>query len=273
MTGQSNRTGTKSVHALATMLSERDRKILELVRAHRLITTRQLQRLLFDEHATADAGTRACNRVLTRLRQHRFLDRLERPVGGIRGGSSSYVWMLGPAGDRITRDSEEAPRVRGLEPTPLFLAHTLAVAEARVLMEEASRVGTFDLVGVTTEPSNWRTYAALAGTTEIVKPDLYLVTAVGEFEDHWFIEIDQGTESIPTLIRKCLTYERYRATGLEQRRSGIYPIVVWVLPDPRRRDRLIDAIRNDDRLDARIFRVVSPDMLVDLMAQPGPPGE
>lgn len=262
-----NRTGSHNLPTLQTMLSERDRRILELVRAHRLLTTRQLQRLLFHDHATVEAGTRACNRVLTRLRERRFLERLDRPVGGIRGGSGSYVWMLGPAGDRITRPVDRrGVRTREIDPGPLFLAHTLAISETRVLLEEAARTGAFEIVALATEPTNWRTHLGREGTKQILKPDLEVVTTLGDYEDHWFFEIDQGTESIPTLIRKCLAYERYRALGTEQAAHGVFPFVVWIIAEPRRRVALEAVITADQHLEARLFRIVDPEGLIPLVA-------
>lgn len=253
------------------MLSERDHRILQVVRQHKFVTTRQLQRLLFHDHATIDAGTRACTRVLQRLRERRFLYRIDRPVGGIRGGSGAYVWGLDVAGDRVTRaltTNDDDKRVRAFEPTPLFLAHTLAVTETRVMLEEASRSDLLELFEVSTEPWNWRRYLGRGGQPSVLKPDLYAVTASGDYEDHWFLEIDQGTESIPTLIRKCHVYTAYRNSGTEQTRSGVFPLVVWIITDPTRGRRLQVHIRGDTRLDARLFRVVAPDQLIRLVTTP-----
>lgn len=264
-----NRAGSHNRSTLLTMLSQRDHQILQLVRNHKFITTRQLQRLLFHAHATVDAGTRASTRVLQRLREHRFVYRIDRPIGGIRGGSGAYIWGLDVAGDRATRASstaEDEKRVRAFEPTPLFLAHTLAITETRVLLEEGARSGRFELVEVTTEPSNWRSYLGRSGEPVVLKPDLYAVTAIGDFEDHWFIEIDQGSESLPTLLRKCRAYTAYRDSGREQVRSGVFPLSVWIISDAKRRQRLVAAIASDDRLDARLFHVVAPEALTPLVS-------
>jgi len=71
-----------------------------------------------------------------------------------------------------------------------------------------------------------------------LKPDLYAVTASGDYEDHWFCEIDRATESMPTLLKKCVQYEAYRRTGAEQDRLGVFPLVVWVVPDDAQADKL-----------------------------------
>ncbi len=260
MTVPNNRLGSHNLPTLGTMLSERDHKILRLVWEHRFVTTRQIQRVLFWQHATTDSGTRACNRVLTRLREHRFLHRLDRPIGGVRGGSGAFVWCVGPAGDRIMRaepDTARTKRTRPFAPTPLFLDHTLAVTEVRVQLEEAAHRGDRELLSVETEPATWRTFTARDGSAQVLKPDLRAVTAVGDYEDHWFLEVDLGTESIPALIRKCLTYQRYKDSGSEHARLGLFPAVVWLIGDPRRRERLLAAVRADRRLEDRLFGTVA----------------
>jgi Replication-relaxation len=65
------------------------------------------------------------------------------------------------------------------------------------------------------------------GGQAILKPDLYAVTASRDFEDSWFIEVDRGTESLPTLLRKCGQYEEYRRSGVEQRDRQVFPLVLW----------------------------------------------
>ncbi len=249
------------------MLSERDWAILHVVWEHRFVTTGHIQRLHFWQHATRGAGIRACNRVLTRLRERRVLHRLERPIGGVRGGSSAYVWCVGPAGDRLMRaepNPARTKRTRPFEPTHQFLAHTLAVAELRVTLEDASRQERFELLGVQTEPACWREFTSRQGTAQVLKPDLALKSAIGDFEDRWFIEVDLATESIPALIRKCLSYEAYRASGREQTRLGLFPAVVWLIGDEHRRERLRAAIGGDRRLDGRVFRVVEPATMLHL---------
>ena len=256
---------------LLANLSHRDLQILHLVRQHKFITTRQLQRLLFHDHSTIDAGTRACTRVLQRLRAHRYLHRIDRPIGGIRGGSGAYVWALDVAGDRATRGTaptDDGKRKRVFEPTPLFLAHTLAIVETRVLLTEGARVGRFELALVDTEPSNWRSYIGRGGEPLLLKPDLSVVTTSEDFEDHWFFEIDQGTESLPTLLRKCRAYATYKNSGHEQTRTGVFPLVVWILADPSRRRLLRQQITKEPRLDTRLFHVIAPDELVGLVAAP-----
>ena len=263
-----NRLGTMNITTLQSMVTPRDMDILRLIREHRFLTTKQIQRLLFSDHASPGAAIRACVRVLTRLELRALIVKLSRQIGGVHAGSGSYIWGIDDAGDRLLRadsGAKDAKRQRTFDPSPLFLAHTLAVAETHVMLEEAAHREELELVAVTTEPSTWRAFAGRAGTTQTLKPDLHAVTALGDFEDHWFIEIDNGTESLPTVLVKCQTYQRYFESGREQHISGVFPKVVWLMVDARRRSKLLAAIKSDKRLDERLFSAVAPDDFIPLV--------
>ena len=150
----------------------------------------------------------------------------------------------------------------------MFLQHTLAIAGTRLQLEAMSRDGRLELISVTTEPRNWRPFLAGNGSPEVLKPDLHGVTAVGDYEDHWFIEVDRGTESLPTLLKKCHLYQRYAAAGIEQEKVGVFPIVVWLIPTKGRRDRLQAAITADPKLDHRLFRIADPGELDAAISPP-----
>jgi hypothetical protein len=108
-----------------------------------------------------------------------------------------------------------------------------------------------------TEPACWRPYLGPHGALETLKPDFYAVTASGEFEDSWFIEVDRGTESLPTLLGKCRQYQRYWQTGREQAERGVFPAVLWVVPDDARARVLVRGIRQAYGADQELFRVTT----------------
>ena len=58
---------------------------------------------------------------------------------------------------------------------------------------------------------------------------------------------------------------RSRDTGADQQRTGVFPLVVWVVPHTRRRRRLQEAIARDAALNPRLFRVITPDQLPALI--------
>ena len=85
------------------------------------------------------------------------------------------------------------------------------------------------------------------------------MTASAEYEDSWFIELDRGTESLPTLLKKCAQYARYHQSGREQANHGVFPAVLWVVPDERRAGVLATAIRRRFGNGTELFRVTTTD--------------
>lgn len=241
-------------------LSARERALLRSLADCRLLATEHVQRLHFADHQPDGAASRVCRRVLTRLSRLGVIEHLERRIGGIRAGSASYVWRVGPVGDRLLRSgTEDAPRARRKQPSLRLLDHTLAVSECYVRLVELGRRGRIELLTHATEPACWRPYLGPHGEPAVLKPDLYAVTASAEFEDSWFIELDRGTESLPTLLRKCAQYEQYRRLGREQQERGVFPAVLWLVDSERRAQALTAAIRRSYGADQGLFRVVTAD--------------
>lgn len=268
-----DRVGRAQLYALDERLSERDWLVLRSLDEHRYLLTSQLQRLHFAHHASPLAGIRACIRALDRLRHLRLVTRLARQIGGRDSGSRGFVWTLDAVGYRLLRREADEPttRRRRFEPTILFLKHTLAVAELRVQLDEAARAGPIELERVETEPTCWREYVGPHGQPATLKPDLALVTATGDYEDHYFVELDRGTESIRTVLAKCAQYEAYRGSGREQAAHGVFPLVVWSVPDDKRRDRIQHELDSARDLDAGLFRVVTHERAVALLTGQAPP--
>ncbi len=255
------RLGGRGLSGLHERLSDRDREVIHSVASHRFMTGKQIERFHFADHATAETGARVCRQVLARLIREGVLRRLHRRVGGVRAGSVSYVYVLAPAGRRLVGE-ELTRQVR--EPSATFLKHTLAIVDAHLALREGASAGRFELVMVEVEGACWRRYLASGGARETLRPDLFVISARGEFEYCWFLEIDLGTEYKPTLVRKCRAYEAYWRTGNEQQRSGTFPLVVWVVPTDARARAIERAISSARGLKQELFRVVVASQLVEL---------
>jgi hypothetical protein len=255
------RVSAKELEAIRHRLSERDLSILRSVSEHQFMTTRQIMRLHFHAHQSEPSGIRAAIRVLSRMLDLRVITRLERVVGGTRAGSSSYVWCLDVVGDRLSRAELGSPRRRYLEPSLTFLGHKLAVSETRVVIEETVRGHELELLALDIEMRAWRPFLGRGGETIQLKPDLGAITATATDEDHWFIEVDLGTESFRTLLEKCAVYETYRRTGREQAARGVFPRVLWIMPTRTRARSLSEHIASTRTLDPRLFTVITPDRL------------
>lgn len=255
---------------LSRELTDRDTAILDSVARFSFLTTRQVQVMHFSDHATDTSAARICRRVLLRLRDVAVIEELDRRLGGVRGGSESYVWRVGKAGDRLLQlASGHGVRARRKEPSLHYLQHCLAIADAYLTLLTADRDGQLELLRTDTEPNSWRAYLGPAGERLMLKPDLFAVTASAEFESFWALEVDRGTESIPTLLRKCRQYEAYRRTGLEQRGDGVFPLVVWIVPSDRRAQRLEAAIASARNLDPDLYRICMPANLLAVILNGG----
>jgi hypothetical protein len=255
------------VQRLGLHLSERDWEIVRFLAQHRFATSVQLRRCFFSQHATASASARASIRVLDRLMMLRIVSRLERTVGGSSHGSAAFVWCLDVVGDRLTRPSGSA-RLRSREPSLTFLSHTLAVTEARTELVEAARTGAFDLTRVEIETEAWRRFVSSGGGQSVLQPDLFVTTSDADYDDHWYIEIDLGTESLPVLLRKCLAYDQYRRTGRAQAEHGVFPRVLWVVPTAARTALLKAAVAAAPTLSDRLFVVTEPEQFVSVIRSP-----
>lgn len=259
--------GRAQLAALRAELSGRDIAILRSLALHRYLSTVQLERWHFVGHATPLSAARRSRAVLARLRGVGLVETLDRRIGGIRQGSSSYLWYLTAAGHRLL--NPEQHHTRPYEPSTRFLQHRLGVAETHLRLIEADRKKIIELSDVSTEPDCWREYLSPLGGRQTIKPDLFAVvsTPAADYESLWFIEWDEGTESLPVIERKAAAYEDYRKSGTEQQRSGVFPRVLWIAPAKTRRDRILQALGRTATITHQLHRVIVPADLLSAIVQ------
>ena len=219
------RIGRAQLQAIAEQLDATDRELLALLAAHRYATTRQLAQIteLSRQYGSARSALRQTSRRLRRQHGLRLVAHLARRIGGTRAGSAGYVWYLTTAGQRLT-DEGRGTRRRFQEPSALFLAHTLAITQARVVIEQAIHAVGGRLARLRTEPACWRSWLRLGGALGWLKPDLEAITATDTgAEDHWLLEVDLDTEHPARLLAKCHDYQAHLASGTFQAQHGYYP--------------------------------------------------
>jgi hypothetical protein len=270
---KNTRVSKQRLETISSQLSERDKAVLEAIRKFRYLTTNQIKRLYFKDSASQTAAHRAANRGLVKLQELGLIAALNRRIGGVRAGSASYVWSLGTTGARLLNLNGESSgnlkRKRCFEPTLRFLEHTLAVSETYVqltlILEKHNNV---EMLKAELEPDCWKSYVGESGTIVYLKPDLYIVTTADDYEDHWFFEIDLATESPSRVIRKCQQYCHYYQSGTEQRNSGVFPLVVWIVLNKKREESLQCHIADEFGTRQRdIFLVITPDKLETLICK------
>jgi hypothetical protein len=254
------RVSKKRLDELVRRISARDKDVMLSLQNCRCLTTSQIMRLHFMDAATNVAALRAANRALTKLKGHGLVSALARRIGGVRAGSGSYVWRLTTAGVKLLSSSGAGtvPRKHLFEPSPHFLAHTLAVSEAYVRLRLMHGMDGVEITEIQTEPDCWRAYKDKAGESIMLKPDLFVIAASGEYEYGYFLELDLATEAPVRILAKCRRYVDCYRSGIEQRQSGMFPCVVWIVPSEKRKAGIMLCIREAYPAGPRIFLVVTP---------------
>lgn len=223
------------VAKLRRVLDDRHLAVLGSLYRLRLLTTNHIQRLHVEDGTFAGRRRRA-QALLRRLSDLRLVVPLGRQVGGVRAGSSGTVFGLSGLGLAVLDlPGPYGQRRRTVWQTkPYFQEHMLAVSDVYVDLVEHCRQAGVDLLDFDAEPQAWRRFHGAGGETVVLKPDGYARVGVGEFELSSFIEVDLGTESLPTIRRKCQVFASYWQSGLEQQQTGTFPRVCWLVPTERR---------------------------------------
>ena len=244
-------------------LSARDRLVLQAAADLRLVTAGQLMRLVFGAPAANTDNARIARRCLQRLTTTGLLWRMARRVGGLRAGSSSYIYALSPAGGRQL--GQKTGRGRSRQPSLTFQDHTLTVSEIYVQLFEYHYLHPFEELVVETEPSCWRSLDD--GSGGILKPDL-LVTALTPDEERWlFIEVDRGTEHVAAIQRKVALYQAHQRSGREQARLGGFPAVLWIVPSEQRATQLRHYLRTANREQPGLHTVAQEGELIKQLTE------
>jgi Replication-relaxation len=226
------------VETMRSQLGAKQRKVIADVDHLGIVSGRQLQSLHYGASA---ASGRLCRKHLGQMVAWQVLSRMGRSIGGQRAGSAGFVYCLGPLGLRLQYPDRQrvAPR---WTPRPSYMRHALAVSELYVSIRQIERSGSTELLAYETEPRCWRRYFGPGGSPSQLKPDALAVLGIGDLEYRYFIEVDCSTEHRPQLLAKAKTYIRYYQSGREQAEIGMFPFVLWSVPDENRAQLLIDTL-------------------------------
>lgn len=254
---QRRRVDRDELRRINEAMPERDREVLRRIDEHRYLTTHQIQSFAFTAHGSAESAARTARYVLARLERLALIRSLPRRVGGVRAGSAARIWQLAPAGARLLRDEGQTYRTH--EPSLRFLQHCLAVADVHLGLRELASHESVEAIDVATEPHSWRRYTGPGGERRLLQPDLASIIRTRDFVDRWFIEVDLGTESLPTVLKKCGQYETYRSSGIEQDTHDAFPLVIWIFTSPMRAEKVKSSILRSPRLTPELYRLETTD--------------
>ncbi len=244
---------------LGAELSERRWALLRAVAELRLVTGGQLRRRFY---GAGPSAARLARIDLAWLHHRRILHRLERRIGGVRAGSTGFVYALDGIGRRLLElagGDGVSRAVSRYEPTVGFVDHALAVSEVWAGVHEyLSDPWTGDArasVDFRGEPASWRTYLDALGAETTLKPDAELRLTRGGYVEHVWIEVDRATERRTTLQRKLSAYVAYFHTGQEQAQTGLFPVTAWLTTSDTRVSVIEEVIATFAPQDRQVFRV------------------
>lgn len=241
-------------------LTKQDVEVLSLLNRCRYATTRQIVELYFRENKPKTA-TRRANLLTKNLSNLGLIVHLNRRIGGVRAGSGSYVWHITHKGIKELRRVDESVKLRlknRYEPSQNHLKHQLFVTQIFVELTTLHLDGKITIENFSFEPKCWRSFTTLFSHFTL-KPNEFVRLMVGNFEEAYFFEADNATEHLGRIIAKCKQYIAYFNTGIEQRENEIFPLVVWVVPDDKRKLAILNRIKED--LDGywELFEVITLD--------------
>lgn len=264
----SGRVTASRVAELTGRLDTTDLAIIEILARVRVATGAQLHRVL--NEPAADRA-RQLRRRLARLSEKRLVIRLERQIGGVKAGSSGFVYALDVAGQRLAGLGGPAGGTRlrrPWTPGPMFLRHSLAITDCYVELVMASRDSDAELVSFATEPHCWRDFIGRHGQRTWCKPDAHVTVGLGEYELTSVIEVDLGTEGTTALARKFDRYIDLYQSGTEQRRSGVFPRVIWLAESDARVEMITEVAARLDPTMWQLFVVGRLDHVAELVLRP-----
>lgn len=217
------------VDQIAERLGARDLEIVALVNRFRLMTSHQLEALVFTDNSPQGRAV-VRGRVLRRLVGWRVVTALPRRIGGnASGGSAATVYALDSVGRTLLAQHQAldglAPRVRTGMPGERTIQHTVAVAQLYTDLVVNGREADIAVPVFEAEPACWWPLT----TGGFLKPDAYFVLAADGMRDHWWAEVDKATESVPTLRRKLVAYLDFFEGGQDGPR-GVMPRVLVTVP-------------------------------------------
>ena len=233
--------------------------------------TDQIRRLFFPQVTNSlQASKTAALKKMNHFRAQGLVDHLPRQYNKQKYGAQMLIWHLTEAGQRLLdlHKDTDGKRHRYLEPSVVHLGHTLAVVECYVQTTEICRTEPLlSLKALRIEPECWRSYEKNTRSVSL-RPDLYAETINSKYVDHWFIEMDLGTESMREIMQKCRRYHEYYQTNKEQHAIGVYPVVLWIVPDNARKEKMIQTIKETfSARYAHIFLVITPDQYKGVLVE------
>ena len=223
-------------------ITDNDLRIVRLVYDLRLLSQSQLERLLGRSASTVQ-------RLLRRLYDHRYLERVFLPVAHF--GSSPALYILDQQGVELLRrqGTEDFSTQPSRSLSPMFLEHTLAINDFRIAATQAVEQCGWHITTWLTEGEIKADYDRVRipsqrGTVALVPDGYFSICVPGRGTTHFFLELDRGTMTLQRFRDKVAAYVTYYKTGAYSKRygaQGFRVLTVVAGASDRRVNNLADA--------------------------------
>lgn len=219
-------------------LTNRDMRILERLTDYRLLTREQIQRLEF-----SPTSTTACKRRLGLLYHNGYVGRLALPINNAYGATRVvyFIDRLGSNALSVAHRNEQRPPARTVEASPIFLEHTLDVADVRIAFELACVSLSYDFAWISEgdlRRAGVRVRLSVSADRHATTiPDgLLAITASGEC-DSFAVEVDRGTVSEDRMRRRFRGYGEWSSHPTLPATVGSDSLRVLIVVTANGRDR------------------------------------
>ena len=197
-------------------ITARDRRLLELLDEHQVLTTSQIHRLLFQ-------ARRTCQIRLTELRTLGLIERFRFARAG--GGSQPWHWTLDHDGHRFQAAAQDLPepttrasrqRITRLSANP-HLPHLVTANEFGVRLTAHARLYPDARL------DRWWSEATTTKQFRTITADGHGLWTVHSHTTGWFLEADNGGEPLGRVTAKLDRYAQLTRHGGPQ-----YPVLFWL---------------------------------------------
>ena len=257
-------TTSARIQDVRSRLSERDLSIIQTLGMVAVANSQQLETLHFDNLSVSSRARQRSN-VLNRLTNWKVLGRLPRRIGGVRAGSSGYIFALDLLGQRLLgRRTVRKPPSQSWS----YLNHFLAITDLFVSVVESERNGQLGLLRFTPEPHCWNLIEGEVG----LRPDAIVSVkpTIGDWIDHWAVEVDRATERPIRLREKLLHYHQAYQTGSILKGTSVFPKVLLTVPDEARLEECLRVLERLPVEAAELVVLVLHGQATQVLASGGP---
>lgn len=239
------------------VMTARDKEVLMSIYYHRCLTTEQIADIHFRHDASGKENSQAnliARRRLRKLFDYALIDRFFIDVGENMGSSQAHVTLdsLGAkvvAGLLNIEPSEVNWRYEMNEARLPYLGHMIAINHVYIALLKSARELGHECTDFKTE-NHVRHEFEHWGQKMVFNPDAYGQYWMDKEGFHFFLELDNGTMSIPTFQKKHQRYMSFYESGKYRAQYETFPFILTVTTTHDRARQLARSIGSADNTDA-----------------------